>query len=490
MPGIGEVYGNRYEVIRQIASGGTSRVYLVADRHIGRILAMKVMERKQLGTAHFARSEIESLRAVHYPMFPQIHDAFCDDGHICIVSEYVKGTALSVLCSGRGLPKHRSLVISQYICEALVYLHGMRQPLLYLDLKPENIIISDDGMPHLIDFGIAGWLASKHIPVGTIGYSPPEQYRSDAVMDERTDIFAFGMTYYAIRCGVPPDPDLDKALYNIRHSAILSHNERSFLVKCCAPSMEDRYPSAREVLKQIRHIRAIPNRIRKIACTAFVAAAVLISGSFAITQTARRIKENNAADELVRQATRHMKDGQYTPEGIGIIKACINSGNLSERCEQDFIFEVAMNALLVSADYKTAAAYFARLDPARYPSAPDYLKLCSLQNGFDHDPEEAAEVIGKLYSDISGLSPSVQKYENLMFIALCYRNYDADPADGAGKALSVLRLAGQEIDGLEDNRGIDPDELQKIRKRLDDLTAVEEMRVRNIKKMIGDSNED
>ncbi len=90
----GTVISHRYEVKSSIGSGGTSSVYLVTDRHIGRMLAMKVMDRKAYGSLRFARSEIESLRRVRFSLFPAIHDAFTDDANIYIVRDYVRGRSL------------------------------------------------------------------------------------------------------------------------------------------------------------------------------------------------------------------------------------------------------------------------------------------------------------------------------------------------------------------------------------------------------------
>lgn len=479
MLGTKDVINGRYEIQNMIASGGTSRVYLVTDRHIGRVLAMKVMDRKSFGAFRFARSEIESLRAVHYPLFPGIHDAFCDNDHIYILSEYVKGTSLAAICSGEGLSRHRSLIIAGHICEALVYLHGMKKPLLYLDLKPENIIISDDGLPHLIDFGIAGWKAAGHMSVGTPGYSPPEQYQPDIGMDERTDIFAFGMTYYAIRTGIPPDPDPGRALYDIIHSRTLCSSERSFLKRCCALSKEDRYLSAGEVLKQIRHIRSIPERIKRNITVMAIAAGILAAGSMAARSAIIRIRHNEAAEELVAKATEYMQDGEYTSEGIGIIKAYINSGRLSPDCEQEFIFEVAMNSLLVARDYKGAAAYFSRLDAGRFPEASDYIKLCRLASSFDSDTGEALEVTGKLFADIAGRPPSKMKYENMIFIADCFEQYDPDPKEGMAKAVSVLKMEQTELDGKEaEGAFTDPAELDDMKNRITELKDIKERRMK------------
>ena len=486
----GTVVNSRYEVLSLIGSGGTSRVYLVADRHIGRTLAMKVMDRQALGAFRFARSEIEALRRIRYPLFPAIIDAFSDRERIFILSEYVKGISLGKMCMGKGMSKEQCLAAAERICGALVHLHGLKKPMLYLDLKPDNIVIDTEGLPHLVDFGIAGWLAGKHIPVGTVGYSPPEQYLAEGGMDERTDIFAFGMTYYAIRCGIPPDPDPDTALHNIRRSRILSSSEKTFLAMCCAYSKEDRYRSTEEVLKQIRHIRSFPYRLRKRTVTAAVTIGLLISAACAAEHITERIRQSEASAELAKLAAQHMEDGQYTPEGIGIIRTCINSGNLPEDTEQEFIFEVAMNSMLVSKDYRTAAAYFARLDEDRYPEAADYRRLCSIQSGFDYDPGAAMEVTGKLFSDIVKRAPSKMKYENMIFIAGCYENYDTDPADGAAKALSVLRMAGNELDEIPSS---DAAQFGEIRRRIDELSAIKKKRLEvrtNRGKTIGGMNEE
>ena len=179
-----------------------------------------------------------------------------------------------------------------------------------------------------------------------------------------------------------------------------------------------------------------------------------------------------------------MSDGEYTPEGIGIIKAYINSGNLSYDCEQEFMFEVAVNSMLVSKDYKTAASYFARLDKDRFPESADYLKLCSLQSGFEYDPEVAVNVTGKLFADIVKRSPSKMKYENLIFIALCYENYDRDRSDGLKKAISVLKIARDELAYITEKEqgGYDKEDAKKMKNQVEDLIIVKERRLKMEKK--------
>ena len=490
---IGTVVAGRYEVKSRIGSGGTSSVYLVTDRHIGRTLAMKVINVGTQGALRFARSEIESLRRVRFELFPAIHDAFADGGYIYMISDYVRGRCLWDMTKGRGMDRRSALNIASHICRALDYLHTLDEPILYLDLKPENIIIDEEGLPHLIDFGIAGLLMANRIPIGTRGYSPPEQYRRDVRMDVTADIYAFGMTYYAIRCGIPPDPDHDKARADIASSSVLGRSEKTFLAGCTAFSPLERYADAQEVLTQIKHIRSGPYRIRRKIVYTAVAAGILILGTAAAEKIIKTRRQNKASLELVEKATAHMEGGQYTPQAIGVIKAYINSKSLPAECEQKFMFEVAMNAMLISKDYATAQTYFSKLDKDDYPEAEDYMRLCHMERSFDHDPEESIRIVSKLFSDIYKRSPSKEKYENLIFIACCFEKYEEDSIEGLTKYLSVLKMAADEIDGLTaEDKYKNDDEMAALRERIDALETVgrDKMAVRKQnKKMIGDNNE-
>ncbi|MCR5673899.1 MAG: serine/threonine protein kinase [Lachnospiraceae bacterium] len=482
----GTTVAGRYEVIRPIGEGGTSRVYLVADKHIGRTLAMKVMDAQVYGALTFARSEIESLRCVSYPAFPAIHDAFVIDGRIHIVSEYVKGTLLWNICRGSGMKRDRALLLLQHISDALSYLHHLDRPILYLDLKPDNIIIDESGLPHLIDFGIAGWLAAKHIPVGTIGYSPPEQYRPDGDMDVTSDIFALGMTYYAIRAGVPPDKDTDAVLKSIGSSRIFNSSEKSFLKKCCAFDKTERYQDTREVSKRIRHIRSFPDRLRKKTVFVIIAAGLSVMACKVAKDLDQNAIQSKTAAELARAVTPHMEDGEYTPEGIRIIKTYISSGNLPSETEQEFIFEVAVNSMLVSHDYKCAQVYFSKLDRNKYPQMTDYLELCRMHTGFKYESDKALEITGRLFTQIVSEAPSKRKYENLIFIADCYELYGDKSTDGILKAISVLKIAKDEIAKLDDGS------YGQLAKRIDEIKAVKERRLqikRSEDKMIGETDE-
>ena len=178
-----------------------------------------------------------------------------------------------------------------------------------------------------------------------------------------------------------------------------------------------------------------------------------------------------------------MKDGEYTPEGIRIIKTAIASKVLPKECEQDFIFEVALNAMFVERDYKTAVQYFSKLDSGSYPAASDYIKICKIQNGFDFDRDNTAVIAGKLFAETIRHRPSVQKYETLIFVAECYENYETDEAEGLSKAIAVIDAAKSELDQKGQDEDLpEKEEFERIYRRLEELSTVKRTRIRVINK--------
>jgi serine/threonine-protein kinase len=138
------------------------------------------------------------------------------------------------------------LQLASRLCEILDYMH--RHDVVHRDLKPGNIMISDDGRPHIIDFGIAkgpasepfmlGWFSPK---IGTPGYMSPEQVQGDR-LDARTDIYSLGVVLHEVVTGMRPMPG-DKRLPHELNSNVCEQVEE-IILHAMAPNPSDRYCSA------------------------------------------------------------------------------------------------------------------------------------------------------------------------------------------------------------------------------------------------------
>ena len=173
-------FSKRYKIIKKIGTGGMSSVYLCVDKNINKKWAVKKLSESTLfysnlsSDGSISNPEIELLKLLDYYMFPGISDAFIEDGKICIVTDYIEGQTLSSYLKTNGaLPVEVALSYFKELLYALEYLHTRDNPILYLDMKPANIMIRPDGSIRLIDFGIAGSILLKSKSIGSIGYSPP-----------------------------------------------------------------------------------------------------------------------------------------------------------------------------------------------------------------------------------------------------------------------------------------------------------------------------
>ncbi len=194
----GQTLRDRYRIVREIGKGGTSSVYLAEDVSIGKKWAVKFLINDD-DTVWLAQNEINMMIRLDHEMFPRIVDAWQErDGYV-IVSDYIEGVTLDKVLKGKQVGKRMLAGWWIEIAQALEYLHELKPSILYLDLKLENIMLKKDGSLKLIDFGIAGRIAERGSLYGTPGYAAPEQYYNRGEMlDERTDVFAFGMLMYAM----------------------------------------------------------------------------------------------------------------------------------------------------------------------------------------------------------------------------------------------------------------------------------------------------
>jgi hypothetical protein len=205
--------GGRFALVREIGSGGMSRVYLGRDEILDRPVAVKILNPDfddPDGGARFRREGRTAARLSH-PNIVQVYDAGEDElgGREVsyIVMEYLPGGDLKELVDGRGaLPGKMLSRIGADVAAGLAHAHG--RGVIHRDIKPQNVLMDEYGSPKLTDFGIARALDAAHSTstgsyLGTAAYSSPEQLQGGKITP-RSDIYSLGVTLYHAAVGEPP----------------------------------------------------------------------------------------------------------------------------------------------------------------------------------------------------------------------------------------------------------------------------------------------
>jgi len=201
-------FGERYELIRRLGSGGMGEVWLAHDEQLGdRPVAIKIMHQHMLpnsGDVSRFEREMRIAAMMDHPNIVTVYTTGTYNGAPYMVMEYLKGQDLE-----RALPDgsaERVAAIGRDICRALAYAHD--KGVIHRDIKPGNLFLCDSGPVKVTDFGIARavggtTLSSPGILVGTFAYMPPEQWRGEAPAFSN-DIWAVGCVLYRLISGRPP----------------------------------------------------------------------------------------------------------------------------------------------------------------------------------------------------------------------------------------------------------------------------------------------
>ncbi len=206
----------RYVISHLVGKGGMGAVYQVTDLHIpGKLWAIKEMSDAALGSATEKaqavaafRQEAQLLASLKHPNLPHVVDYFTEGGRHYLVMDFIEGETLDMVLARSGsLAEGQLLVWAAQLCDVLGYLHGQSDPIIFRDLKPGNVMITPQGQLKLIDFGIARFFKpgqqSDTQPIGTQGYSPPEQYGKGQT-DARSDLYSLGVMMHELLTGHDP----------------------------------------------------------------------------------------------------------------------------------------------------------------------------------------------------------------------------------------------------------------------------------------------
>lgn len=219
---IGRIIGNRYEIIKEVGAGGMATVYKAKDHVLNRPVAVKVLRDEFTTDMDFVKrfnSEAESAANMQHPNIVSIYDV----GHeeetnlYYIVMELIKGKTLKQIINKDGVLSWKwSVNIAIQIASALELAH--KNNIIHRDIKPHNIIITEDGVAKVTDFGIAKAVSNSTITafgttIGSVHYFSPEQAKGSLVTDERSDLYSLGVVLYEMLTGkVPFDADTPVAI--------------------------------------------------------------------------------------------------------------------------------------------------------------------------------------------------------------------------------------------------------------------------------------
>lgn len=206
----GETIGN-YKIIERLGRGGMATVYKAHEKSLNRMVALKLLSPQLAENTEFIKRferEAQAAASLNHPNIVQVYAISQEEGTHYFAMELIKGKSLSQIIHEEGpLPLERAVPIIKQVAEALKAAH--RIGLVHRDIKPSNIMINQDGMVKVTDFGIAyvssaeTKLTQEGSIIGTPEYLSPEQCESKPV-DGRSDIYSLGVTLYECLSGKTP----------------------------------------------------------------------------------------------------------------------------------------------------------------------------------------------------------------------------------------------------------------------------------------------
>lgn len=352
---VGQTLNSTYRITEQIGSGGGGIVFKAYHLRLEKYVAVKLIKDKVKGKMN-ERAEADILKQLKHEGLPQVYDFINDGEDVYTVMEYIDGHSLHDEIIKRGkISCSQALKWAKDLCSAAAYLHSRKPAIIHSDIKPKNIMITQDGRLCLIDFNISSVFGGDIYTIGSSdGYSPPEQYLArkqfqslisantsgsyshhngsteflidydateiisdditeiaeeteivvdnrEKLLDSSSDVYSIGAVIYSMLTGMKPNNSqgmikpLRKLEKNIPDSLV-------FIVeKAMSKEKSGRFNSAAEMLYALENINKLDKRYKKLILQkqlAFICCLVLFTGSVISAIAGYRLMQTESSDRL------------------------------------------------------------------------------------------------------------------------------------------------------------------------------------------------
>ncbi|HIU74835.1 MAG TPA: serine/threonine protein kinase [Candidatus Pelethocola excrementipullorum] len=390
-------------LIESMGKGGFGEVYLSIDVHLGKSWAVKRLLHQDANGLH----EATMMKELDYHTLPRVVDLIREEDGVYLVMDYLQGKSIGqMLRAGHYFSQNEVLEIGIRLADTLEYLHGKNPPVLYRDMKPDNIMLTDEGQIKLVDFGIASLMCMEtggvEGPGGTRGYAAPEQF--GGTCDLTTDLFGLGMTLKILSRG---------------KGAL-----RPVIRRCTRRRKAQRYQSASQVRQRLEQIYENKRQNQKLTgwilgCLGVLLAAgavySLVSESYqqryyrlmeGAAQLVKDSKELDKAAELYKDASEICPEKEDTY--LKLMDVCLLSGQTQTAVDWlNYVWDVYPEE---TSDHKLirerlALLYFCgnSLEPdfyKDYDKAAKLFRYLSEENQMWMQARKLAESLGRFGSEI------------------------------------------------------------------------------------------
>ena len=493
---IGEIIDGRYEILKEIGRGGMSIVYLAMDNRLNKSIVVKEIRRRDNSNNKLLmdslKQESDLLKNLDHAALPKIHDII-DRGDIYVVMDYIEGESLNRKLKREGKIQAKEVInYGIQLAKVLSYLHNRPTPIIYRDMKPDNVMLTPDGRIKLIDFGISKEYKvdteSDTTNLGTRAFAAPEQI-AGLKTNARTDIYSLGVTLYNLVTGKSlNDPPF--MLKPIREwDSSLPEGLEYIIKKCTETDPADRYENCDDLLYDLENVEKLTKayKVKLIKeMSRFIVSSILLIFFIVITIIGYRgVSNENLTNykEMINKSDSYLINGEYAKaievlddvitkvdgkrseayinilniyssindveSGLSKIEGYINDKFDGVDKNDEVLFKVAMT-YLDNKNYPIALKYFRMVNEKKIEDAKYYKTLATSLSSMNIDYEQFKEKLEEFEDYTYSLENNEKKVANYNSLAGIYISYKGFLEGANDKIISLVNNGSEILKSIND----------------------------------------